>query len=251
MNKLLPLFCLLFTLTSCGKQYYIEGSSSINRLDGKMLFIKTLQDGGQWLSIDSAEIIHGMFKMKGKVDSVQFAFLFMNDDNIMPLVVENGKIKVSIAYDKVDASGTPLNNALYEFINKKSDLDMRIEDLESKEARMVLDGVGLKEIYEQINKEGEQLTKESEKYVKKFMSDNYETILGPNVFVMLCSNLPYAIITPQIEDILKDAPYTFKSHKLVREFTNKAKENMQLIEEQQRLNENAIIEQRSVSNSRR
>lgn len=251
MNKLIPLFCLLFTLTSCGKQYYIEGSSSINRLDGKMLFIKTLQDGGQWLSIDSAEIIHGMFKMKGKVDSIQFAFLFMNDDNIMPLVVENGKINVSIAYDKVDASGTPLNNALYEFINKKSDLDMRIEDLESKEARMVLDGVGLKEIYEQINKEGEQLAKESEEYVKKFMSDNYETILGPNVFVMLCSNLPYAIITPQIEGILKDAPYTFKSHRLVREFTNKAKENMQLIEEQQRLKENAILEQRSASDNRR
>lgn len=251
MNKLLPFLSLLFVLTSCGKQYKIEGSSAINRLDGKMLFLKTLQNDGEWAVVDSAEIIHGMFTMKGKVDSVLFASLFMNDDNIMPLIVEGGNIKVSIGYDNVKANGTPLNDALYEFINKKSDFDVKIEELESKEARMVLDGVGLKDIYEEINKEGEALTKASGEYVKKFISDNYETILGPNVFVMLCSSLPYPVITPQIEDILKDAPYTFKSHRLVKEFTNKAKENMQLLEEHQRMQENKVVEQNPPVKKRR
>ncbi|NDV83486.1 DUF4369 domain-containing protein [Bacteroides sp. 51] len=251
MNKLLPFLCSLFVLTSCGKQYKIEGSSAINRLDGKMLFIKTLQHDGEWAIVDSAEIIHGMFTMKGKVDSVVFASLFMNDDNVMPLVVESGNIKVSIGYDNVKASGTPLNDALYEFIGKKSDFDMKIEELESKEARMVLDGVGLKDIYEEINKEGEALTKASGEYVKKFISNNYETILGPNVFVMLCSSLPYPVITPQIEEILKDAPYTFKSHRLVKEFTNKAKENMQLFEEHQRMQENQAAEQGAPVKNRR
>lgn len=251
MNKLLPFLCLLCVLTSCGKQYKIEGSSSINRLDGKMLFVKTLQQDGEWLVVDSAEIIHGMFSMKGKVDTVLFASLFMNDDNIMPLIIENGNIKIAIAYDDVKASGTPMNDALYEFIDKKSDFDLKIEELESKEARMVMDGVGLKEIYEEINKEGEILTKASADYVKKFISDNYETILGPNVFVMLCSSLPYPIMTPQIEDILKDAPYTFKSHRLVKEFTNKAKENMQLLEEHQRLQESQMMEQNTSTGNRR
>jgi hypothetical protein len=208
-----------------------------------MLFVKTLLPDGEWAIVDSAEIIHGMFTMKGKVDTVLFASLFMNDDNIMPLVVEHGHIKVSIAYDGVKAGGTPLNDALYEFINKKSDFDMKIEELESKEARMMLDGVGLKEIYEEINKEGEQLATASREYVKKFISDNYETILGPNVFVMLCSGLPYPVLTPQIEDILKDAPYTFKSHRLVKEFAGKAKENMQLLEEHQRMQERQMMEQ--------
>lgn len=230
--------CLVSVLTSCGKCYTIEGSSSINRLDGKMLFVRTLQDNGEWLNVDSAEIIHGEFKMKGQVDSVLFASLFMNGDNVMPLVVEKGNIKISITYDDMKASGTPLNNALYEFINKKNDLDMKIEELESKEARMVMDGVGLKEIYEEITKEEEILLKESNEYVKKFFVDHYETILGPNLFAILCGSLPYPVMTPQIEDILKDAPYTFKSHKLVKEFTSKAKENMQLIEEHQRMQEN-------------
>lgn len=240
MNRLLPLLSLLIVLTSCGKQYKIEGSSSINRLDGKMLFVKTLQDNGEWTVVDSAEIIHGMFTMKGKIDTVLFAALFMNDDNIMPLVVESGNVKISIAYDNVDANGTPMNNALYEFIHKKNDYDSKIEELESKEARMVMEGVGLKDIYEEINKEGEALTKASGEYVKKFISDNYETILGPNIFAILCSSLPYPVMTPQIEDILKDAPYTFKNHRLVKEFTNKAKENMQLFEEHKRMQEHQI-----------
>ncbi|MDR0657571.1 MAG: DUF4369 domain-containing protein [Mediterranea sp.] len=235
MNKLLPFLCLPLMLTSCGRQYKIEGLSSINRLDGKMLFVKTLRQDGGWTVVDSAEIIHGMFTMKGKVDTVLFASLFMNDDNIMPLVVENGNIKVSIAYDGVKAGGTPMNDALYGFIEKKNGFDLKIEELESKEARMMLDGVDLKEIYEEINREGEILTKASREHVKKFISDNYETILGPNVFVMLCNSLPYPVLTPQIDDILKDAPYTFKSHRLVKEFTAKARENMQLVEEHQRM----------------
>ena len=251
MNRLLPLLSLLFIFTSCGKQYKIEGSSSINRLDGKMLFVKTLQDDGEWINIDSAEIIHGVFSMKGKVDSVIFASIFMNEDNIMPLVIEKGNIKISIGYDKVEADGTPQNNALYEFIKKKNEFDSKIEELESKEARMVMEGVGLKDIYEELNKEGDALSKESNDYVKKFISDNYETILGPNVFAILCSSLPYAIITPQIEDILKDAPYSFKSHRLVKDFTNKAKENMQLLEEKQRIQEHQVMEQRSAAGNRR
>lgn len=234
MNRLLPFLCILFFLTSCGKVYKIEGSSSIASLDGKMLFMKTMQNG-EWVSVDSAEIIHGLFSMKGKVDSVMFVSLFMGDENIMPLVVEKGNIKVTIAYDKVAAHGTPFNDALYEFIEKKSELDAKIEDLDSKEARMVLEGVGLKEIYEELSKEGEDLTKQSATYVKTFISDNYETVLGPNVFVMLCNNLPYPVMTPQIEDILKDAPYSFKNNKLVKQFTGKAKENMLLLEEQQRM----------------
>lgn len=236
MKKLLLFFCSLLMLMSCGKRHYqIEGSSSINQLDGKILFIKALQDDGEWLAIDSAEVIHGLFKMDGKVDSTSFVSLFMNDESIMPFVIENGKIKISINYDKVEAGGTSLNSALYDFISKKTDFDRRLEELDSKEARMVLDGVGLKEIYEELTKESEQLTKESNEMVKKFIADNYENVLGPNVFMMLCNSLPYPVITPQIEEILKDAPYTFKSNKLVKGFVNKAKENMLLIEEHRRM----------------
>ena len=58
----------LLAFTSCASEYKIEGSSSVSRLDGKMLFVK-VPSGDRMLSIDSAEVIHGMFKMEGITDS--------------------------------------------------------------------------------------------------------------------------------------------------------------------------------------
>ena len=227
---------LLPFLASCTNKYKIEGTSSVNSLDGKMLYLKSLRDG-EWVKLDSAEVAHGLFSMKGKVDSVQMVTLYMDDESIMPIVLENGKIKVNISNSDIKAVGTPLNTALYEFIEKRNRLEESIGELEQKETRMVMDGGDLDEIHSQLAVEGDSLMKE----MNTFISTNYENVLGPNVFIMLCSSLPYPIMTPQIDDIIKDAPYSFKSNKLVREFLSKAKENMKLIEEHKRLEENASV----------
>lgn len=234
MNKVLPLLLLMLIFTSCGRKYKIEGSSSVTSLDGKMLFLRVLQNG-EWIDVDSAEVIHGLFSMKGSLDSVMMVTLFMDDESIMPLVLEKGKIEIAISNTELSAKGTSLNNALYEFIDKKNSMDIQIEELQRKEARMVMDGYDLDDIHRQLTREGDSLVQSMNGYVKKFISDNYETVLGPSVFMMLCSSLPYPVMTPQIEDIMKDAPYSFKNHKLVKEFTTKAKENMQLIEEHKRM----------------
>lgn len=60
VNRILPLLLLLVFFTSCARKYKVEGSSSVTSLDGKMLFLKTLQNG-QWVAVDSAEVIHGLF----------------------------------------------------------------------------------------------------------------------------------------------------------------------------------------------
>ena len=89
VNRILPLLLLLVFFTSCSRKYKVEGSSSVTSLDGKMLFLKTLQNG-QWVAVDSAEVIHGLFSMKGPVDSVMMVTLYMDDEGIMPLVLEDG-----------------------------------------------------------------------------------------------------------------------------------------------------------------
>lgn len=118
VNRILPLLLLLMFLASCTRKYKVEGSSSVTSLDGKMLYLKTLKDG-QWVTVDSAEVIHGLFSMRGRVDSVIMATLYMNDEGIMPLVLEDGKIEVSISNTQLTAKGTALNNLLYEFIEKR------------------------------------------------------------------------------------------------------------------------------------
>lgn len=235
VNKILSFLLLLPFLASCTSKYKIEGTSSVNSLDGKMLYLKSLNDG-EWVKLDSAEVVHGLFSMKGKIDSVQMVTLYMDSESIMPIVLENGKITVTISNSELKAVGTPLNAALYEFIGKRNQLEESISELEQEETRMVMDGGNLEEIHSQLMVKGDSLMNEMNQYIKKFISTNYENVLGPSVFMMLCSSLP--VMTPQIDDIIKDAPYSFKSNKLVREFLSKAKENMKLIEEHQRLEQN-------------
>lgn len=231
-----PLLALLLC-ASCSRGYRIEGQSSVTSLDGKMLYLKTLQDG-DWVAVDSAEVIHGLFKMKGPVDSVRMVTLYMGDEGLMPLVLENGHIRVDIANVQMKAEGTPLNDKLYDFIDKRNALELAIEEVDRKEARMVLDGVALDDIHDQLQQESDSLVGAMNTYLKQFIADNYENVLGPSVFMMMCSTLPYPVMTPNIEAILKDAPASFKDNVLVRDYVSKAKENMKLIEEHKRLQQN-------------
>lgn len=236
VNRILPLLLLAVLLTSCSRKYKIEGNSSVTSLDGKMLFLKILQCG-EWVPIDSAEVIHGLFTMNGRVDSVMMVTLYMDREGIMPLVLENGKIEVSISNSQLVAKGTPLNDKLYEFIDKRNEMEVKIEELERKEARMVLDGVNLENVHAQLEKENVTLVKGMNDYIKQFISDNFDNVLGPSVFMMICGTLPYPIMTPQIEDIMRTAPLAFKENPLVKDFLSKAKENMKLLEEHYRLKE--------------
>ncbi|MCC8188958.1 MAG: DUF4369 domain-containing protein [Bacteroides sp.] len=234
MNRiLLPFLLLLLTLCSCGRKYKIEGTSSVTSLDGKMLFIKAM-DHGEWVVIDSAEVVHGVFSMRGKVDTILMATLYLGDTNIMPLVLEKGSIRIHISNNELSVRGTRHNDALYDFIDKRNDMETRLYELDRKEARLLMDGGDWDTVRLQIVEETEQLVEEMNAYIKTFISDNYETILGPSVFIMLCSSLPYPVLTPQIEDILKDAPSAFSNDFMVKEYVAKAEENMKLINENRR-----------------
>lgn len=242
MKKLLPIFVLSLLAVSCTSKYAIEGSATMSNIDGKMVFIKIYKDDA-WMTIDSAEIVHGLFSIKGKTDSVMMTSLYLDNQGVMPLVLENGKIKVSLAYDEISARGTQLNNLLYDFLDEKDDLEKELYDLERKEARLVLEGRDIDEIRPEIALERDGLVKKLDDTVKRFIISNADNVLGSYVFILLGNSLPYPLLTPQIEDILKDAPYSLKSDPVVRDFVNKAKENMELIREHQRVESNSLKEQ--------
>ena len=98
-----------------------------------------------------------------------------------------------------------------------------------------LEGCGL------IERKRRGLGKPSLTYVKNFITTNFENVLGTSIFMMMCSSLPYPVMTPDIEDILKTAPLAFKQNPLVKDYVSKAKENMKLIEENKRLQENMAL----------
>lgn len=240
VKLVLTLLLFLVTLASCSNRYMIEGVTSVTSFDGKMLYFKTFNNS-EWVAVDSAEVVHGIFTTSAPLDSVMMVTLYMNDDAIMPIVLERGTIEVDLSNSMLSAKGTPLNNALYEFIKKKNELELKIEELERKEARMVLDGAVLEDIHEQLTKEADVLIKDMNEYVVNFITTNYENVLGPNVFMMMCSTLPYPVITSQIEAILLTAPESFKNVPMVREFIDTAKENMKRIEERKRMSESEAV----------
>ena len=226
MNKLFFSVVALLAFTSCASEYKIEGSSSVSRLDGKMLFVK-VPSGDRMLSVDSAEVVHGMFKMEGITDSISMASLYMDDESIMPFVIEKGKISIRIDNTRIIVSGTPLNDRLYSFVGEKTSLDDRAYELERKESRMIMDGKTQDEIRREMTKEREKLVTEMNSLAKEFIRQNYDNVLGPGVFIMLCSNFPYPVITPLIEEILTEAPDKFKDNPLVKDYVTTARSNME------------------------
>lgn len=219
----------LLALASCSTGYKIEGSSSVLRLDGKMLFVKIPQ-GNQMVKIDSAEVIHGIFSMEGIVDSAVIASLYMDDESIMPFVVEDGDIRIQIDNARMVVSGTPLNDKLYDFVNSKSVLEDRAYEVERMESRMIMDGKSEEEIALEVGKEREKLSNELDELAKTFIQQNYDNVLGPGIFIMLCNGFPYPVLTPVIEEIVDEAPEKFKNNQLIKEYMEVARENMKKLQ---------------------
>lgn len=229
-------------LASCGGDYQIKGSSSITSLDGKMMVLK-MPKGIEWVSVDSAEVVHGLFQMQGKADTARVVTLYMNNEPLMPLVLEGGgTITVDITPARLLAKGTPLNDRLYDFIDRRNKMELALVELDRKESRMVLDGANIDEVREQLKAEFEKLSGELETYVKNFIIENFENPLGASVFMMMCSTLPYPVMTPTIEELMLTAPQSFKQDPMVKDFLSKAKENMKRLEEHQRMAEHQRAE---------
>lgn len=230
INKLILLIVSLLAFTSCASEYQINGSSSVSRLDGKMLFVKVPQ-GDKMINVDSAEVVHGLFSMNGPVDSTFIASLYMDDQSIMPFVVERGNIEILIDNAIIKVTGTPLNDCLYEFVGKKNSLDDRAYEVERMESRMIMDGKSSEEIEVEMTKEREKISEEMNKLAKEFIQANYENVLGPGVFLMLCNSFPYPVLTPVVEEIVNEAPESFKNHPMIKEYMKVARENMEKLKE--------------------
>ena len=204
-------------MTSCGKRFKIDGVTSVSRLDGKMLFVKVVS-GDQLVNIDSAEVIHGYFQMEGKVDSVVLASLYMDDECIMPLVLEEGNINIEINNVGISVKGTPLNDSFNKFIEDKTTIDDKAYEVEREESRMIMDGVDVNTVQEEIEKQRSNVINQMDNLIKTFIQNNYENVLGPGVFIMIGNSLPYPFLTPLMEEIVNEAPETFKNNYLIKNY---------------------------------
>jgi len=211
-------------LTSCASSYNVHGTSSVSAMDGSKLYLKTVKNG-ELQSIDSCEVVHGEFHFAGLLDTVRMASLFMDDESIMPLVLEEGEVVIRIENALQSASGTPLNDSLYVFIDKHNQLTDRMAELSHRQSQMLLDGIDEDQIDRQLSIEANEIAQEEDKLVTRFICDNFDNVLGPGIFMMITSQYRYPVLTPQIEDIMSKATEEFKNNPYVREYYQAAQEN--------------------------
>ena len=209
---------------SCTGSYNVQGSSSVSALDGSKLYLKAIKNN-ELKNIDSCDVVHGQFNFNGTLDTVRMVNLFMDDQSIMPVVLEEGEITIKIDNASQKVSGTPLNEKLYDFLDKHNRLDNQMNELAHKQSQMMLDGIDEDEINQKLSIEAAQIAKEEDKLVTSFIVDNFDNVLGPGVFMMITSGYQYPILTPQIEDIMSKATDKFKSNPYVSEYYKIASEN--------------------------
>lgn len=226
MTRVLYAFVLAAVLTSCASSYNVQGSSSISALDGNKLYLKAIK-GGSIKNIDSCDVVHGEFHFNGLLDTVRIAQLFMDEESILPVVLEEGEITVKIGPAGPSVGGTLLNDSLYRFIDRHNQLINQMNELSHKHSQMLLEGIDEQEINETLSQEASQIARQEDQLVTKFIVANFDNVLGPGVFMMVTSQYRYPVLTPQIEDIMSKATKHFKEDPYVREYYQTAQENEQ------------------------
>ena len=193
-----------------------------------MLYLKVLKDN-DFKNVDSCDVVHGQFHFQGSFDTIRMANIFMDDEGILPLVLEGGNISVQINNTKMAASGTPLNDELFKFFSQYNQLKARQAELVHKHDQAIMNGQDMALVTEQLNKEAAVISEEEDRLVTNFVTENFDNVLGPGVFFMMTIGYEFPELTPWIEDIMSKATDKFKNDAYVKDYYQKAQENEQIM----------------------
>ena len=216
MNKVLYAFLSVMCLTSCVNSYNIQGSSNVSTLDGRMLYLKVLKNN-DFKNVDSCDVVHGQFHFAGSVDSVRMANIFMDDESVLPLVLESGDITIKIDNTQQIVSGTPLNDKLFKFFNKYNQLKNQEADLVHIHDQAIMNGKNMDAVNNHLNAQAAKLSQQEDELVTSFVCENFDNVLGPGIFFMVT------------EDIMSKATDKFKNDPYVKDYYQKAQENQQIM----------------------
>lgn len=228
MNKVFFAIVGALFLTSCANTFNISGTSNVSTLDGRMLYLKVIQDN-ELANIDSCDVLHGQFRFGGPLDSVQVAHIFMDEENVMPVVLEGGKIQVRLDDTQMTVTGTPLNEALTEYSQEIKKLNGELQELAHEEYQGIANNKNMEEVYRHLSNRQEKLSQKLDNITSRFVIDNFDNVLGPWAFMAYVSRYQYPITDPWIEDIMSKATSTFKNNYFVKDYYAKAQENEQII----------------------
>lgn len=225
-NYLLVILAVL-TATSCTK-YSIAGSSDIQDVDGRMLYLRSFTEDAVH-NIDSCDVVHGKFKFSGALDSVRVVMLGFDDLAVIPVVLEDGEIEVTLNSQRQECKGTPLNDTLTSFTKRYSEIVMQMEDLQHVQNQAIMNGEDMNVVNQKLMAKQQLLLAQEDKLVNDFIAANFDNCLGPYVFQMATQDYQYPVLAPWIEALMTKATDTFKNAPYVKDYMNAAKHNQDIM----------------------
>ena len=228
MIRILYAFLVTTILASCADSYDIKGTTNVPTLDGRMLYLKVYHDN-ELKSIDSCDIVHGKFQFKGQLDSARMATLFMDDNSIMPIVLEEGDISIKIDNTQQKVSGTPLNEKLFKFIESYNRLEGEVNDLGHQQSQAIMNGKDMNVVNANLAEKANSIAEKEDKLITSFIVENFDNVLGPGVFFMMTAGNRYPELSPWIEDIMSKATDSFKNDPYVKDYYEKAQQNQAIM----------------------
>lgn len=227
VSNVLYALLAICSMASCTK-YDIIGFSDLQGVDGRMLYLRTLT-GETPQGLDSCDVVHGKFRFTGSLDSVQVVMLCMDNNAVIPIVMENGKITVEMNEQRQVCTGTPLNDTLTAFTNRYRQLALQMSELEHMQNQAYLNAEDMDEVNERIAAKHQQLLMKEDKLVSGFIADNFDNCLGPYVFLMATQTYQYPMLTPWIEALMSKATDTFKNNPAIKEYMEAAQHNQDVM----------------------
>lgn len=206
----LSLTLLAVMLSACRHSYTINGIAE--GYEGENLYL-VIHENGEFSVIDSCRVRHRHFQMSGKTDSTVFAVLSHGFEPMMPLFVERGKLRINIAPSVLNARGTKLNNILYDFLDKKNEIDNRYDDLFQRSQF----SSGFMDRSVSYDDSLKLVAAEAEDYIYKFVKKHYDDMVGVSVFLMVCMGESSQEPSPLVRRIVENAPVSFLKNEKIRD----------------------------------
>lgn len=227
-NSILAILGAALAFTSCSTSYNIKGSSDLTLLDGHTLYLKALK-GDELKNIDSCDVVHGEFNFHGSVDSVRIGAIFMNEENLLPVVLEEGELVIKINNTRQSCSGSPLNDKLSDFSDKLSQIDSQLADLSRQPYQAIMNGEDVQQKAMELQPKVDKLSKDKEDLILKFIEDNFDNILGPYAFRVITDDGQPPMLAPWIEALMSKATDAFKNDAYVKEYMEIAQRNQNIM----------------------
>ncbi|MBO4660442.1 MAG: DUF4369 domain-containing protein [Prevotella sp.] len=228
MNRVFYALMSVLAFASCASSYNIKGSSNVSTLDGHKLYLKIIADE-ELKNIDSCDVVHGQFLFAGTVDSTCMANIYMDQVSLLPIVLEKGDIVVHLDNTQQSIGGTPLNDRLNIFMRSFDQLQNESADLVHKHDQAIMDGSDMDMVTRQLIAQDEKITRQMDELLTQFVTDNFDNVLGPGVFMMITSGYEVPVFTPWIEDILSKASDQFKNDPYVKAYCDAAQHNQHVM----------------------